>query len=95
MKVLRNVEQELPLEVVRSQARRFYFSHVGGRDWVTVLWGGYEYDIEMDRIPDPMALLQWVAHLGQKTWPGMTAQEISAFIERICERKGWTLWTKV
>lgn len=77
-----------------EKKRLFYFDRVDGKEWVTVKWGGYDYDIELDRIPDPLALLQWLAHLGEKEWKGMTPDEISAFIQEVARRKGWELWAK-
>ena len=74
--------------------RKFSFETVNGVDWVTVRWGGYDYDIQMSRIPDMPALLQWVAHMSEKGWEDMTPQEISAFIQEVCRRKGWDLWAK-
>lgn len=70
----------------------FFFDTVGGKDWVTLKWGGYEYDIAMDRFPTPMALLQWLVHLGEKGWKGMTGDEVQAFIKAICQHRGWNLW---
>ncbi len=76
----------------KPKEANFYFDTVGGKDWVTLKWGGYEYDIAMDRFPTPMALLQWLTHLGEKEWEGMTSFEVQAFIKAICDRKGWDLW---
>lgn len=72
----------------------FHYETIDGREWVTVNWSRnkYDYDIEMNRIRTPLGLLQWIAHMGKKGWPGMTSSEIAAFIESICHNKGWDLW---
>ena len=72
-------------------AKGFHFETVNGRLWVTLTWGGYEYDIEMDRIPTPQALLGWLAHLGEKGWAGMTAEQVSNFVRVVSRRKGWKI----
>lgn len=72
----------------------FHFEIVEGREWVTVRWGGWDYDIALDGVATPLALLHWVAHLAGKGWAGMTSEEIGAFIETVCERKGWNLWSE-
>ncbi|MFH1743233.1 MAG: hypothetical protein ABIH23_29865 [bacterium] len=48
----------------------------------------YPYDIELTRIPDEAALLEWVQHLTEKTW--MNTEYLWEFIERIREIKGWS-----
>ena len=72
--------------------RLFYFAHVDGKDWVTVQWGGYDYDIEMSRIDTPLSLLHWVTHLAEKEWEDTTPERIGLFVEKVCQKKGWDLW---
>lgn len=56
--------------------------------YITLNWL-YPYDIALDRIPDPLALLRWTAHLAEKTW--MNSHRLSLFIEAVAARKGWKL----
>jgi hypothetical protein len=84
----------LAAQAPSARSGKFYFECINGEELVTVQWGGYDYWIEMHRIPSPLALLQWIAHWGAKGWKGMTSDEISAFVEAVCERKGWKLHEK-
>ena len=74
--------------------KKFSYSRIDGKDWVTVKWGGGDYDIELSRIPTPLALLQWLAHMGEKEWPDMTSVEVRKFILSVCQKKKWDLWGK-
>ena len=53
----------------------------------------YEYNIELDRIPNYEALLQWSHHLMGKNW--MDMHLIRHFIEKVCTVKGWNLHKRV
>jgi len=48
----------------------------------------WSYVIELNRIPTPEALLDWVWHLSEKNW--MTTAYIRELIERVYKIKGWT-----
>ena len=59
---------------------------------VDLWWGGYEYPVPLDEIDTPLQLIQTLAHIGQKTWPGMTPARISALIQVLNKRFGWDMW---
>lgn len=46
------------------------------------------YEISLNRIDSAFSLLSWVRHMGEKTW--VTSETLVAFIEVVCEAKGWT-----
>ena len=54
---------------------------------VRVWWGGYGYEVDLDRIDSPSELLQWVRHLSGKTWENTTPQRIHGFINAAIELK--------
>jgi hypothetical protein len=60
--------------------------------YLDISWGEYEYSIALDRIPTPMALLEWIAHIEIKDWPGTTPRRIVALIAIVCRIKGWKLY---
>ena len=47
----------------------------------------YLYEIGLDRIPTPLALLNWIHHLSQKSW--FTTFQAYHLIDKICDIKGW------
>ena len=49
----------------------------------------YPYEIELNRIPTPLALMQWVHHLCEKNW--MDSERICIFIEAVAANKGWKM----
>lgn len=52
----------------------------------------YPYEIALDRIPDPEALLHWIHHLLGKRW--MTGRLALELIERVYDIKGWDLYRR-
>ena len=60
--------------------------------WLTIEWGGYEYDIEMSDISTPLALLDLIAHVAAKEWEQTTGVRIAELIEAVCREKGWDLY---
>ena len=53
------------------------------------------YYINLDRIPDELALLEWVHHLlATKTFPDHQLK-MADFIETVCDKKGWQLYRNV
>lgn len=82
------------MKTYHAHQPNFSFSTEGETEYVTVNWAinKWDYDIAMDRFRTPLGLLQWIAHMGQKRWPGMTSEEVAHFIEVICKKKGWDLW---
>ena len=59
---------------------------------VDIWWGGYEYPIDLGEVDTPLRLIQTLAHIGQKTWPGMTPARISALILALDKHFGWDMW---
>jgi len=56
------------------------------------------YLIDLDRIPDQAALIEWVLHLEGKAWmhdPGHPGLRMQAFIKAVCSAKGWPVYTGV
>lgn len=52
------------------------------------------YYIHLDRIPDELALLEWVHHLlVTKNFPDH--YNLADFIETVCDKKGWQLYRNV
>ena len=70
----------------------FYFETLNGKEWLTIKWGGYEYDIEMNRIETPLDLLSWLHHFCEKSWSGMTFWQFRLLIESVAEKRGWKLY---
>lgn len=61
------------------------------KQWLTLRWGGYDYDIEMRRIPTPLALLEWLHQVLGKSWEFDT-WEVAEMIREVCAIKGWDLF---
>jgi hypothetical protein len=59
-------------------------------DHDTILLNNGRYEIELSRIPDPKALVNWIHHLLKKNW--VTSDTIRQFIECVYESKGWDLY---
>jgi hypothetical protein len=63
-------------------------------DYLTIRWGGYDYDINLGRIDTPEKAARWVIHLGEKStraWPGMTPRRISILLGTLDSHFGWKL----
>lgn len=45
------------------------------------------YEIDLDRVPTPLALLNWIHHLSEKYW--ITTMHVHDLIDEICRIKGW------
>lgn len=43
---------------------------------VALWWGGYEYEIDLDRVQDVRDVLDWLLHLTTKKWGGMTPSRL-------------------
>lgn len=59
---------------------------------IDVWWGGYEYSIKFARINTPEKCLSWIEHLGNKAWPEMTPQRISALVRAAAKINGWKIY---
>lgn len=46
----------------------------------------YQYEIALDRIDNPVKILQWVIHLTEKTW--MTTELMRRFVLAACTKAG-------
>ena len=55
--------------------------------YVEISWGGYAYDISLDRIKDWAALTDWMLHLCSKGW--ITPHRLQLFAEVVIKEKGW------
>jgi hypothetical protein len=58
---------------------------VDGRN-VVLLGGGYEYRVAADRCDTAVKLLEWVAHLAEKTW--MDMRQLRRFIDLAAKLNG-------
>lgn len=82
----------------RSLSRSRYRKMVEGTGYilhartVDIWWGGYEYPVPLDEIDSPLKLIAVLAHIGQKTWPGMNPSRISSLIQVLNKRFGWDMW---
>ena len=54
----------------------------------TVWWGGYEYWFQQSDVSRPDLLLNWIEHLTEKDWRGMTTWKISRLISSV--RSKWS-----
>lgn len=61
------------------------------REWITLWWGGYEYNIASARIDTPEKALGWLHHVCEKTWSGTTPERIANLISSLASRNGWTI----
>ena len=66
--------------------RRRQVTHEKRLNTVTIRIGR-PYQVNLDRIPDHIALMWWCAHLCEKTW--MEPMVLREFILRVCKAKGW------
>lgn len=48
------------------------------------------YEITLDRIPSHAALVEWIAHMCDKTW--FTVEDVFAFIYIVSKAKGWEVY---
>ena len=56
-----------------------------------VMNGGYDYEIEWDRLDIPTKLVGWVRHLTTKRW--MDRAKIRLFIEFVADHHQWDVDT--
>lgn len=62
---------------------------------IDLSWGGYGYSIPFDRLTRPEEVLEWLHHLSEKEWPGMTPYRVSQFIENVYHLNGWKLYERI
>jgi hypothetical protein len=58
-------------------------------DDIITLGFAYPYEIELERIRSPLALLEWVDHLMEKD--RMKKEYLRAFLRKVCQIKKWNL----
>jgi len=68
------------------------FSYVKETNEIVLRWGGYDYEIDLDEVDEPLRLLEWIAHIGEKDWEDMTPGRVRRLIETVCHLKNWDLW---
>lgn len=78
-------------EIASLEPDPTYFEILDGA--VLIYWGGYEYDISLSEIPNPLRLLGWISHMADKTWVLMTPDRIASLIDAVCHEKDWNLHT--
>lgn len=54
---------------------------------IDLTWGGYLYEITLDRLNTYEKVLGWVVHLSEKVW--MTPNRIRVFVRRCEQANGW------
>ena len=65
------------------------FAVSGCGKWLSIYWGGYEYQYETSRLRTPEDLLWLVLHLSQKDWPDMTGTRVGLLIGAVSHLKEW------
>lgn len=56
---------------------------------ITVYWGGYAYDIDLERISNQQDAMSVVSHVARKGWKHATAKRVALLIDEIMRAKGW------
>lgn len=51
---------------------------------------GGRYEIELRRIPNHAAMVEWIFHLSEKTW--VDSRVIASFINEVAAAKGWEIY---
>ena len=79
------------VDTLKTSPRDKGFTFDADRKWLTIKWGGYDYEIEMSRIKTPTQLLGWVSHLGEKEWLNCEPWKIARLVELVAREKGWNI----
>jgi hypothetical protein len=66
--------------------RGFRFTEHSDGDWWEIYWGGYNYDFENERLNTAEKLLDFLAHILEKDWDGVTGEKVSNFIRSVDSR---------
>lgn len=57
----------------------------------------YDYEVDTEKIREPIHLVRWTLHLLGKSW--MSTRFVEEFVRKVCEIKGWnpsaSKWKKV
>lgn len=72
------MKMELPAPVVRLKRRNRVAELIDER--------GMVYEVDLDRVPDALALLGWIEHLAGKAW--VTGQHIRELIRMVENQNG-------
>ena len=57
-----------------------------------VYWGGYDYEVDYERITRPEHIIGVMRHLSDKSWELMTTRRLTLLAESIARRRGWDIW---
>jgi hypothetical protein len=68
-----------------AHIRGFVFEH----DHVCIWWDGSEYAIPLRDIRTPTLLLEWLQHIGEKNWEGMTGYRVALLIASLGRHFNW------
>jgi hypothetical protein len=56
---------------------------------VCIWWSGEEYAIPLKDIDTPTRLLEWLEHIGEKNWKGMTGYRVALLIGKLGLQFKW------
>ena len=80
-------EERIKLAITHiDHPKGFRFTEHPDGDWWEIYWGGYNYDFENERLNTPEKLLDFLAHILEKDWRGVTGEKVSNFIRSVQSR---------
>lgn len=62
------------------------------KNGLDLYWGGYEYGLSLEEVNTPLKLINCIAHVGTKNWPGMTPARIAALTIALDRHFKWGMW---
>lgn len=65
------------------------FEHDPECECITVYWGGYAYDVDLERVTNQQDAMSVVSHVARKNWKYATAKRVAFLIDEIMRVKGW------
>ncbi len=75
------------LKTIRDTAARFKHKKRNSTLLISTELNGYQYEVDLDRINEPIDLIAWTRHLNEKRW--FDHRMLNHFIVMVCEIKGW------
>lgn len=85
-----DLERERDLLVGPKDSRHSeMFEHDPDRECITVYWGGYAYDIDLESIANQQDALSVLSHVVRKNWKYAKAKRVGFLIDKIMQVKGW------
>lgn len=69
---------------------RCMFDHDAEYDCITIYWGNYAYDLDLEPMSDPVLAISAIAHVAQKRWRHSTPRRVSYLIGEVMRVKGWS-----